>query len=119
MPELITNPVVVPAAGTPPKTITEFVGNASTGDGRVSVALMQSPPGWAEPPQRPEFDEFTVVLSGRVVVDHDGGQLTVEPGQAVHARPGERVAYSTPDGAQYVAVCLPAFTPDTVHREDS
>src|SRR4051812_13440185 len=117
MPELITNPVVVPAAGTPPKTITEFVGNASTGDGRVSVALMQSPPGWAEPPQRPEFDEFTVVLSGRVVVDHDGGQLTVEPGQAVHARPGGRGADSTPDGAQDGAGGPPALTPGTGHPE--
>src|SRR3954466_1824270 len=117
MPELITNPVVVPAAGTPPKTITEFVGNASTGDGRVSVALMKSPPGWSEPPQRPEFDEFTVVLTGRIVVEHDGGRLDVAPRPGPPARPGERVSYSTPEGAEYIAVCLPAFSPETVHRD--
>ena len=117
MPELIDNPVVVPAAGEPPKTITEFIGKASTRDARVSVAVMKSPPGWAEPPQTPEFDEFTLVLSGWVMVEHNGGRLVVEPGQAVHARPGERVRYSTPDGAEYVAVCLPAFTPASVHRE--
>ena len=117
MPELIKDPVVVPAAGTPPKTITEFVGGPSTGETRVSVALMRSPAGWAEPAQRPDFDEFSVVLSGRLVVEHDGGSFIVEAGQAVHAKPGERVRYSTPDGAEYLAVCLPAFSPDSVHRE--
>ena len=118
MPDLIADPVVVPAAGTPPKTITEFVGGPSTGETRISVALMRSPAGWAEPFQRPEFDEFTVVLSGRLMVDHDGGQFTVETGQAVHASAGERVRYSTPDGAEYLAVCLPAFAPESVHRDD-
>jgi mannose-6-phosphate isomerase-like protein (cupin superfamily) len=109
----------VPAAGEPPKLIDEFVGRASTGDTALSIARMRSPSGWAEPGQRPEFDEFTVVLRGAVVVEFEGGRMTVEAGQAVHARPGEWVRYSTPgqDGAEYVAVCLPAFAPGIVHRD--
>jgi mannose-6-phosphate isomerase-like protein (cupin superfamily) len=120
MPELISQPSRVPAADEPPKLIDEFVGRASTGDTRLSIARMRSPSGWAEPGQRPEFDEFTVVLRGAVLVELEGGQLTVEAGQAVHARPGEWVRYSTPgaDGAEYVAICLPAFAPDIVHRND-
>ena len=120
MPELISQPRRVPAAGEPPKLIDEFVGRASTGDTGLSIARMRSPSGWAEPGQRPEFDEFTVVLRGSVVVEFEGGQMTVEAGQAVHARPGEWVRYSTPgaDGAEYVAICLPAFTPGIVHRDD-
>jgi mannose-6-phosphate isomerase-like protein (cupin superfamily) len=110
----------VTAAGEPPKLIDEFVGGASTGDARLSIARMRSPSGWAEPGQRPEFDEFTVVLRGALLVEHEGGQLTVEAGQAVHTRPGEWVRYSTPgaDGAEYVSVCVPAFAPGTVHRDD-
>jgi mannose-6-phosphate isomerase-like protein (cupin superfamily) len=119
MPELIGKPSRVTAAGQPPKVIDEYVGRASTGEDRVSVARMRSPAGWAEPGQRPEFDEYTIVLRGAVVVEFDGGRMTVEAGQAVHARPGEWVRYSTPapDGADYVSVCLPAFTPATVHRD--
>jgi mannose-6-phosphate isomerase-like protein (cupin superfamily) len=119
MPELISAPHRVPAAGEPPKLIDEFVGRASTGEGALSIARMRSPSGWAEPGQRPEFDEFTIVLRGAVVVEFEGGRMTVEAGQAVHARPGEWVRYSTPggDGAEYVSVCLPAFAPGTVHRD--
>jgi mannose-6-phosphate isomerase-like protein (cupin superfamily) len=120
MPELIGEPTQVAAAGEPPKLIEEYVGRANTGDARLSVAHMRSPAGWAEPGQRPEFDEFTIVLDGALVVDYEGGQITVRAGQAVHARPGEWVRYSSPDpgGAQYISVCLPAFAPDTVHRDD-
>ena len=119
MPELISQPHRVPAAGEPPKLIDEFVGRASTGETALSIARMRSPSGWAEPGQRPEFGEFTIVLRGAVVVEFEGGQMTVEAGQAVHARPGEWVRYSTPgkDGAEYVSICLPAFAPDTVHRD--
>jgi mannose-6-phosphate isomerase-like protein (cupin superfamily) len=119
MPQLISEPSRVAAAGQPPKVIDEYVGAASTGDARLSIARMRSPAGWAEPGQRPEFDEFTVVLRGAVVVEFEGGRMTVEAGQAVHARPGEWVRYSTPgeDGAEYVAVCLPAFAPGIVHRD--
>jgi len=120
MPQLIPQPSRVPAAGDPPKLIDEFVGRASTGGTGLSIARMRSPSGWAEPGQRPEFDEFTVVLRGTVVVEFEGGQLSVGAGQAVHARPGEWVRYSTPGegGAEYVSVCLPAFAPGTVHRDD-
>jgi uncharacterized cupin superfamily protein len=119
MPELITTPSRVEAAGTKPKLIDEFVGRVNTGEGRVSVARMQSPAGWVEPGQRPEFDEWTLVLDGSLHVEHEGGKLEVGAGQAVLARAGEWVRYSTPDGAQYVAVCLPAFGPDSVHRDDA
>jgi mannose-6-phosphate isomerase-like protein (cupin superfamily) len=120
MPELIESATLIEAAGTPPKTIREYVGQVTTGERRVSVAHMTSPSGWAEPGQRPDFDEFTVVLRGMVLVEHEGGRLEVAAGQAVHARPGEWVRYSTPgpDGADYIAVCLPAFSPGTVRRDD-
>ncbi|WP_219413388.1 cupin domain-containing protein [Pseudonocardia nigra] len=119
MPRLITNPSRVTAAGEPPKTIDEYVGRVNTGDDRVSMAHMRSPSGWSEPGQRPEFDEFTLVLRGALRVEHEGGEITVEAGQAVHTAPGEWIRYSSPgrDGAEYVAVCLPAFAPDTVHRD--
>jgi mannose-6-phosphate isomerase-like protein (cupin superfamily) len=119
MPQLITDPSRVTAAGEPPKIIDEYVGRVNTGDARLSMAHMRSPSGWSEPGQRPEFDEFTLVLRGALRVEHEGGELTVEAGQAVHTAPGEWVRYSSPgaDGAEYVAVCLPAFTPDTVHRD--
>ena len=90
----------------------------STGTDALSVARMTSPPGWEEPAQTPEFDEVTVVLDGAVVVEHDGGELTVRAGEAVLTRAGERVRYSTPEGAEYIAVCVPAFSPETVNREE-
>jgi mannose-6-phosphate isomerase-like protein (cupin superfamily) len=120
MPELIATPTRVAAAGEPQKLIDEYVGQVNTGQAGVSIAHMRSPSGWTEPGQRPEFDEFTVVLRGALVVESEDGQLTVQAGQAVHARPGEWVRYSTlgADGADYISVCLPAFAPDTVHRDD-
>jgi mannose-6-phosphate isomerase-like protein (cupin superfamily) len=119
MPHLIATPTIIHAAGTPPKRIEEYAGLVNSGHQSVSVARMVSPQGWSEPAQRPEFEEITVVLKGLLRVDHDGGTLDVRAGQAVVTRPGERVRYSTPEpgGAEYVAVCLPAFSPDTVHRE--
>ena len=116
MPELVSSPVRVPVPGG--KLIDEYVGRASTSSEQVSVAHMRSPAGWEEPAQQPEFDEVTLVLGGAVHVEHDGGTLVVAAGQAVLTRAGERVRYTTPDGAEYVAVCLPAFAPDTVNRED-
>ena len=119
MPELIANPSRVEAAGTPPKLIDEFAGRVNTGEPRLSIARMRSPQGWSEPFQAPEFDEWTLVLQGAVRVEHDGGVLDVRAGQAVLVHAGERIRYSTPDSdAEYVAVCLPAFSPDAVHRED-
>ena len=118
MPTLIQTPTRIPAAGTKPKTIDEFVGHVNTGDSALSIAVMNSPSGWQEPGQRPEFDEYTLVLEGALHVEHESGQLVVQAGQAVHSRPGEWVRYSTPEGARYVAICLPAFTPGTVHRDE-
>ena len=115
MPELVPSPVRVPVPGG--KLIDEYVGRASTGTQAVSVAHMRSPAGWEEPAQTPEFDEITLVLGGLVRVEHDGGVLDVPAGSAVLTRAGERVRYTTPDGAEYVAVCLPAFAPETVNRE--
>jgi ethanolamine utilization protein EutQ (cupin superfamily) len=118
MPELIESPARVQAAGTKPKLIEEYVGRVNSGESRVSVAHMRSPAGWLEPGQRPDFDEYTVVLDGTIHVEHEGGELDVRAGQGVLVRGGEWVRYSTPEGASYVAVCLPAFSPDTVHRDD-
>ncbi|HBI46302.1 MAG TPA: cupin [Planctomycetales bacterium] len=119
MPTLIEGPTRMEAAGSKPKLIDEYVGHASSGDGAVSVAHMRSPGGWVEPGQAPEFDEFTVVLRGLLRVEYHGGALDVRAGQAVITRRGEWVRYSTPepDGAEYIAVCQPAFSPETVHRE--
>lgn len=119
MPQLIASPVVIAAGGSKPKVIEELVGRPSTGFAHVSVARMRSPSGWEEPGQRPDFQEITVVLKGTLRVEHEGGELLVEAGQAVVAAPGEWVRYSTPgpDGAEYVAICLPAFSPDSVHRD--
>lgn len=119
MPELIEAPTRITAVGEPPKLIEEFVGRVNSDEHRLSVAHMRSPAGWAEPGQRPEFDEFTLVLRGVLLVEHEGGTLEVTTGQAVHVRPGEWVRYSspTPEGAEYIAVCMPAFSPDTVHRD--
>jgi quercetin dioxygenase-like cupin family protein len=120
MPRLIAAPTVIQAAGNKPKRIEEFAGRINSGDESVSVAKMTSPSGWVEPGQRPEFQEITVVLRGMVKVEHQGGALEVRQGQAVVTMPGEWVRYSTPegDGAEYVAICLPAFSPDTVHRDE-
>jgi mannose-6-phosphate isomerase-like protein (cupin superfamily) len=119
MPELINAPAVVEAAGTKPKLIEEFVGRLNTGTAAVSVARMRSPGGWEEPGQTPEFDEYTVVLSGMLRVATRQETLEVRAGQAVITRRGEWVQYSTPEpeGAEYVAVCVPAFSPETVHRD--
>lgn len=117
MPELIATPVVIPVPGG--KQISEHVGRVATGTEAVSVAHMRAPAGWSEPHQRPEFDEITVVLAGEVLVDHDGGTITVQAGQSVITKAGERIRYRVgSDGADYVAVCLPAFSPETVHRDD-
>ena len=120
MPEFIENPSRVEAAGTKPKLIDEFVGRVNTGEERLSVARMNSPEGWVEPGQRPDFDEWTLVLDGTLSVEHEAGSVDVRAGQAILVRGGEWVRYSTPyaGGAEYVAVCLPAFSPDTVHRDD-
>lgn len=119
MPLHIPRPTIVPAAGNAPKIIREYVGNVTSNTPDVSVAHMSSPPGWSEPGQRPAFDEYTVVLKGLLRVEYEGGVLEVRGGEAVIARHGEWVRYSTPgnEGADYVAVCLPAFTPSTVHRD--
>lgn len=119
MPKLIINPVRITAAGNKPKLIDEFVGRVNSGEPRVSIAHMRSPAGWVEPGQTPEFDEFTVVLKGSLRVTHNEGSLDVNAGQAIVTKAGEWVQYSTPDpeGAEYIAVCLPAFSPQTVHRD--
>jgi mannose-6-phosphate isomerase-like protein (cupin superfamily) len=119
MPVHVTQPKRIEAAGNKPKLIDEYVGRVNTGTEGVSIAHMRSPGGWAEPGQTPEFDEYTVVLKGVLRVEHQGGVMEVRAGQAVLARRGEWVRYSTPgdEGAEYVAVCLPAFSPATVHRD--
>lgn len=119
MPTLIEQPIVIEGAGNKPKRIEEYAGRVASDHGKVSVARMQSPAGWQEPGQAPEFEEITVVLKGLVQVEHADGMLEVKAGQAVVTAPGEWVRYSTPEGAEYVAVCLPAFSPDTVHRDES
>jgi ethanolamine utilization protein EutQ (cupin superfamily) len=116
-PSLVSAATRVEAAGQPPKLIDEYVGRVNTGTTELSVAHMRSPAGWSEPAQTPAFDEYTLVLSGSMVVRHSDGELKVAAGQAVITRAGEWVQYSTPDGAEYIAVCRPAFSPDTVHRE--
>ena len=117
MPRLIVAPSIIQAAGTKPKRIEEYIGRVNSGHHAVSIARMQSPSGWVEPGQRPTFEEITIVLSGMVRVEHEGGSLDVPAGQAVITKPGEWVRYSTPEGAEYVAVCLPAFSPETVNRD--
>ena len=120
MPTLIQKPSVIAAAGNKPKIIEEFIGRVNSRTEALSVARMQSPSGWVEPGQAPEFDEYTVVLRGSLRVTTRGGVLDVHAGQAVIAHAGEWVQYSTPgpDGAEYIAVCLPAFSMDTVHRDE-
>ena len=120
MPILIESPAVVEAAGTKPKQIQEFAGRVNSGHRRISVARMVSPEGWEEPGQRPEFEEITVVLRGMLRVEHERGHLDVAAGQAIVAAAGEWVRYSSPEtgGAEYIAVCVPAFSAATVHRDD-
>ena len=119
MPRLIDRPSVINAAGNKPKRIEEFVGRVNSGHRDLSVARMISPEGWREPGQRPEFEEVTLVLRGMLRVEHEGGVIDVRAGQAIVTAAGEWVRYSTPEagGAEHVAVCLPAFSPDTVHRD--
>jgi ethanolamine utilization protein EutQ (cupin superfamily) len=117
MPILIEQATRIAAAGNKPKLIDEYVGRVNSRDTGVSIALMQSPAGWEEPGQRPEFDEYTLVLEGAVDVEHSGGTLHVAAGQAVATKAGEWVRYKTPGGAKYVAICLPAFSPEIVHRD--
>lgn len=119
MPTVIKAPSVIKAAGEPPKRIEEYAGRVNSGHSSVSVARMVSPSGWREPGQRPEFEEITVVLRGMVRVEYEHGALEVQAGQAVVTHPGEWVRYSSPgpEGAEYVAVCLPAFSMETVHRD--
>ena len=120
MPRLIAGPSIIQAAGTKPKRIEEYAGRVNSRHSGVSVARMVSPEGWQEPGQQPEFEEITVVLKGMLRVEHKGGILDVRAGQAVIAHPGEWVRYSTPEpaGAEYVAICLPAFSMETVHRDE-
>jgi mannose-6-phosphate isomerase-like protein (cupin superfamily) len=115
MPKLIASPARIPVPGN--KIVEEYIGRVNSGDGGISIAHMRSPSGWSEPGQKPEFDEFTVVLSGAMNVEHQDGMIEVTAGQAVLAQKGEWVRYSTPKGAEYVAICVPAFSPETVHRD--
>jgi quercetin dioxygenase-like cupin family protein len=119
MPRVIEAPTRIHAHGQPPKVIEEYIGRVNTGTAELSVARMISPPGWSEPGQTPEFGEYTLVLRGTLHVESLGGDFDVAAGQAIIIEPGEWVRYSTPgaEGAEYIAVCLPAFSPDTVHRE--
>ena len=119
MPTLIANPTVIAAAGNTPKRIEEYAGRVNSGHDAVSVARMVSPEGWIEPGQRPLFEEITLVLRGMLRVEHEAGSIDVRAGQAVVASPGEWIRYSSPEpgGAEYVAICLPAFSPETARRD--
>jgi len=120
MPTLISSPTRITSAGNKPKLIDEYIGRVNTQTSDASVAHMRSPGGWVEPGQTPDFDEFTVVLNGILRVKHEGGDIDVHAGQAIVVHKGEWVQYSTPepDGAEYIAVCLPAFSMETVHRDE-
>jgi mannose-6-phosphate isomerase-like protein (cupin superfamily) len=119
MAEFVSNPTIIPAAGTPPKIIEEFFGRVNSQTSAVSIAKMSSPSGWREPGQTPEFAEYTIVLRGELQVETRGETFRVAAGQGILIEPGEWVCYSTPgkEGAEYLAVCLPAFSPLTVHRD--
>jgi mannose-6-phosphate isomerase-like protein (cupin superfamily) len=119
MPTLIASPSIIKAAGNKPKLIAEHIGRVNSGTTDVSIARMQSPAGWVEPGQRPEFDEYTLVLKGMLRVEYEGGHMDVRPGQVIAVKAGEWVRYGSPEteGAEYVAICLPAFAPDLVHRD--
>ena len=120
MPRIIESPTIIEAAGNKPKRIEEFVGMVNSDQSDVSVARMVSPGGWVEPGQRPDFMEITLVLKGKLHLEYEGGEVDVSAGQSAITYPGEWLRYSTPHagGAEYVAVCLPAFSPDTVHRDE-
>jgi mannose-6-phosphate isomerase-like protein (cupin superfamily) len=120
MPTLIARPTVMPAAGNKPKRIEEFIGRVNSGHSNLSIAHMESPQGWVEPGQRPDFEEITVVLGGTLRVEYEGGVMDVRAGQAVITKAREWVRYSSPSpgGAEYVAICLPAFSTETAHRDD-
>ena len=119
MPRHITAPTRIEAQGNKPKLIDEYVGQVNTGGGQVSIAHMRSPGGWVEPGQRPDFTEHTIVLGGMLRVEHEQGATDVHAGEAIVTSPGQWVRYSTPlpEGAEYIAVCVPAFSPDNVHRD--
>lgn len=119
MPTLISSPTRIQAAGNQPKIIEEFIGRVNSGAGAISIAHMRSPAGWVEPGQKPEFDEYTIVLKGMLRVEHAAGSIDVHSGQAIVAHAGEWIRYSSPEreGAEYIAVCLPAFSPEAVHRD--
>ncbi|UJB68660.1 cupin [Acaryochloris sp. 'Moss Beach'] len=117
MPTFIDQPTIITAAGNKPKRIEEFCGRVNSKHDHISVARMVSPAGWQEPGQKPAFQEMTVVLQGLLRVEYEGGVLEVNAGQAIVTEPGEWIRYSTPNGAEYIAVCLPAFSPETVHRD--
>ncbi len=121
MPNLVATPTRITAAGNKPKLIDEYIGRVNSSTSALSVAHMRSPGGWLEPGQTPDFDEFTIVLKGMLRVTHKNGSLDVHAGQAIITHKGEWVQYSTPleEGAEYIAVCLPAFSPETVHRDDN
>lgn len=121
MPEIITEPSIIKAAGNKPKIIREYFGRVRTGNPEVSIARMISPEGWEEPFQKPEFTEYTLVIEGTLVAEVNSVQHRIGPGEAIIVYPGERVRYSTPEkgGAEYVAICLPAFSPELVHRENT
>lgn len=119
MVRVIGSPRLIPAAGSPPKTIAEYIGRVVSGTEQVSIAMMKSPPGWAEPGQTPEFDEYSVVLQGTLVISTRSGSVQVQSGQTAIAPAGEWVRYSSPEGAEYLAICVPAFSPELVHRDGS
>ncbi len=120
MPTLIESPTAITAAGNKPKRIEEYIGRVNSGTKDVSIAHMRSPAGWQEPGQAPEFDEYTLVLAGVLQVEHSDGSIDVQAGQAIVTHRGEWVRFSTPGpgGAEYIAVCLPAFSPEIVHRDE-
>lgn len=120
MPRLIEGPTTIEAAGNKPKRIDEYIGRVNSGHQDVSVAHMTSPEGWVEPGQRPQFQEITVILRGQVTLEYENGSLVAKAGQAVVSDPGEWIRYSTPSpgGAEYIAICLPAFSMDIVHRDE-
>lgn len=116
-PTWIAGPSVINAPGSPPKSIEEYVGRVNSATTGVSIAHMKSPAGWTEPGQRPDFEEYTLVLKGALRVEFEGGMRDVKAGEAVITHPGDWVRYSSPEGAEYIAVCIPAFSPETVHRD--
>ena len=117
MPKFTDSPTIIEAPGNIPKIIKEFIGCVNSNNQKISIAKMESPAGWKEPGQTPEFDEYTIVLKGNLSVETKEKTFEVNAGQAITIHKGEWVRYSTPGGAEYIAVCLPAFTPDTVHRD--